>query len=219
MNGAQDLGGMQGFGPVDPEPDEPVFHSEWERRAFALTVAMGFTGQWNIDISRHARESLNPAQYLSSSYYQIWFAGLEKLLVRNELVSREELASGKSSGPAAELQQILAAEDVERMLARGGPSEREVASEPAFAVGDRVRAKNINPPGHTRLPRYARGRIGVIDRIRNAHVFPDANAHGKGEQPQFLYSVRFAAEELWGAEDPDGDEVYIDMWEGYLDPA
>ena len=116
MNGAQDLGGMQGFGPVDPEPDEPVFHREWERRVFALTLAMGFTGQWNIDISRHARESLDPAQYLSSSYYQIWLAGLQKLLVRNDLVSREELASGKASAEPVELSRILAATDVERML-------------------------------------------------------------------------------------------------------
>ncbi len=219
MNGAQDLGGMQGFGPVDPEPNEPVFHSEWERRVFALTLAMGFTGQWNIDISRHARESLDPAQYLSSSYYQIWLAGLQKLLVRNELVSREELASGETSAEPVELSQILAAKDVERLLRRGGPSERDIAVEPAFSIGDKVRAKNINPPGHTRLPRYVRGRTGVIDRLRRAHVFPDTNAHGKGEQPQNLYSVRFAAEELWGAEDPDGDEVFVDMWESYLDPA
>lgn len=219
MNGAQDLGGMQGFGPVDPEPNEPVFHSEWERRVFALTLAMGFTGQWNIDISRHARESLDPAQYLSSSYYQIWLAGLQKLLVRNELVSREELAAGTKSAEPVELAQTLAAKDVERMLRRGGPSERDVAIEPTFSVGDEVRAKNINPPGHTRLPRYVRGRTGVIDRLRKAHVFPDSNAHGKGEQPQHLYSVRFAAEELWGAEDPDGDEVFVDMWESYLDPA
>lgn len=219
MNGAQDLGGMQGFGPVAPEPDEPVFHTEWERRVFALTVAMGFTGQWNIDISRHARETLDPAQYLSSSYYQIWLAGLQKLLLRNELVSRDELASGKVTDPAVELKSILAAPEVARMLGRGGPSQREVSSEPAFAIGATVRAKNMNPPGHTRLPRYARGRIGIIDRNHGAHVLPDANAHGQGEQPQWLYSVRFAAEELWGAPDPDGDAVFIDMWESYLDPA
>ncbi len=219
MNGAQDLGGMQGFGPVDPEPQEPVFHSEWERRVFALTLAMGFTGQWNIDISRHARESLDPAQYLSSSYYQIWLAGLQKLLVRNELVSREELATGTAATEPVEVAQILTAEEVDRSLRRGGPSEREATSKPAFSVGDQVRARNINPPTHTRLPRYVRGRTGVIDRLRKAHVFPDTNAHGKGEQPQHLYSVRFAAAELWGAEDPDGDEVFVDMWESYLDPA
>jgi nitrile hydratase len=219
MNGAQDLGGMHGFGPVSPEPNEPVFHAEWERRVFALTVAMGFTGQWNIDTSRHARETLDPAHYLSSSYYRIWLAGLQKLLVRNELASREELRSGESTNAAAELQRILAAEDVERLLGRGGPSEREVPSPPAFAAGAKVRARNINPPGHTRLPRYARGRTGTVDRVHGAHVFPDANAHGKGEAPQWLYSVKFAAEELWGGEDPDGDAVFIDMWESYLDPV
>ena len=219
MNGAQDLGGMQGFGPVDPEPNEPVFHAEWERRAFALTVAMGFTGKWNIDTSRHARETLDPAQYLSSSYYQIWFAGLQKLLVRSGLLNREEMSSGESAGDPVELERILAAEDVQKMLGRGGPSVREVDSEPAFAVGATVRAKNMHPPGHTRLPRYARGHTGTIDRIHGAHVFPDANAHGQGEQPQWLYSVKFAAAELWGGEDPDGDEVFIDLWESYLEPT
>ena len=125
MNGAQDLGGMQGFGPIDPEPNEPVFHAEWEKRAFALTVAMGFTGQWNIDISRHARESLNPAQYLSSTYYQIWFAGLQKLLVQRELASRDEIASGSMTQEPVEVAHILSAPEVVRTLGRGGPSERE----------------------------------------------------------------------------------------------
>ena len=136
MNGAQDLGGMQGFGPVDPEPNEPVFHDEWEKRAFALTVAMGFTGQWNIDISRHARETLNPAQYLSSTYYQIWFAGLQKLLVERGLVSREEIASGELRDDPVKLARILSAPDVARTLGRGGPTERESPAPAAFAMGD-----------------------------------------------------------------------------------
>ena len=218
MNGAQDLGGMHGFGPIDPEPDEPVFHGDWEARVLALTLAMGFTGQWNIDMSRHARETLDPAQYLSSSYYQIWFAGLTKLLAQRDLATRDEIASGEVTETPIELKRILRAEDVARTLGRGGPSEREAAVEPLFANGDRVRAKNMHPPRHTRLPRYVRGHAGTIHRSHGCHVFPDTNAHGEGEQPQWLYSVRFAATELWGTTSPDNEDVYVDLWESYLEP-
>jgi len=217
MNGAQDLGGMHGFGQVNPEADEPVFHGDWERRVFALTLAMGFTEQWNIDISRHARESMDPADYLSSSYYRIWFTGLQKLLVRGNLVTRDEASSGKSLAPPVKVARVLAASEVAATLGKGGPSERETSAEPAFAIGDTVRARNINPPGHTRLPRYARGRTGTISRSHGCHVFPDANAHGEGEQPQWLYSVKFSARELWGDNSPDHDDVFIDLWESYLE--
>ncbi len=219
MNGAQDLGGMMGFGPVDPEKDEPWFHAEWERRAMGVTIAMGATGSWTIDMSRHARESLPPAEYLSSSYYEIWTKGVERLVVKTGLVGEEELRLGRALAPPAPIKRVLKPEDVPAVLARGGPADRE-ATEPArFEVGDRVRTRNMHPRGHTRLPRYARGREGVIERVHGTHVFPDTNAHGEGENPQWLYTVRFSGRELWGEEADPTIVVSVDAWESYLEPA
>jgi nitrile hydratase len=216
MNGAQDLGGMMGFGPVAPEREEPVFHDDWERRAFGLTIAMGFTGQWNIDMSRAARESLPPARYLSSTYYEIWFEGLRRLLLECGLVSAAELADGHAQGPGkAGLRPLLAA-DVPGMLARGGPSERPATTAARFAIGDPVRTREMNPAFHTRLPRYARGKRGTVVAVHGAHVFPDASARGLGEQPQWLYTVRFDAHELWGP-DTTASSVCTDCWEPYLE--
>jgi nitrile hydratase subunit beta len=219
MNGGQDLGGMHGFGPLEPEAGEPPFHADWERRIFALTLAMGFTGQWNIDASRHARESLPPAQYLSSSYYEIWLAGLERLLRERGLVSEDEIVNGRSAEPARPLARSLAAADVDAALRRGGPAERNTDSVPRFAPGERVRTIPDGPQGHTRLPRYARGRPGEIARVHGHHVFPDCNAMGLGEAPRWLYSVCFAARDLWGAAARTGDRVYLDLWEPYLEHA
>lgn len=219
MNGVHDLGGFQDFGPVLPETDEPVFHAQWERRAFALTLAMAAPGGWNIDMSRHARESLPPAQYLASTYYEIWLAGIEKLMARRGLVTPGEIEAGRMMVPAAAVPRVLTADLVGEVLARGGPADREASGPACFAPGDTVRARNINPKGHTRLPRYARGREGTVVRVHGCHVFPDSNAHGLGEAPQWLYSVRFAARELWGEEAKTGDNVHIDLWEPYLEPA
>jgi nitrile hydratase len=219
MNGAQDLGGMMGFGPIQIEQDEPWFHAEWERRAFGLTLAMGATGSWNIDMSRHARESLPPSEYLTSSYYEIWTKGVEKLVVAAGLVSDEELRLGKALAEPAPIKRVLKAEDVPAVLARGGPAERPLEQPARFAVGDRVRTLNMHPQGHTRLPRYARGRIGVVELVHGAHVFPDANAHGQGERPEWLYTVCFLGQELWGEQADPILSVSIDAWESYLEPA
>lgn len=219
MNGAHDLGGWQSFGPVEAEADEPIFHGEWERRIFALTLAMAAPGGWNIDTSRHARESLPPAQYLSSSYYEIWLAGLEKLMLERGLVTADEIATGHSQAPAKASCRVLEADKVAAALARGAPADRPSTTEARFAAGDRVRALNINPLGHTRLPRYARGRGGIVIAVRGCHVLPDTNAHGEGEQPTWLYGVRFGAQELWGTEANAGDHVHLDLWEPYLEPA
>jgi nitrile hydratase subunit beta len=219
MNGAQDLGGQHGFGPVVPEPDEPAFHADWERRVLALTLAMGMPGGWTIEESRHARESLPPAQYLSSSYYEIWLAGLAKLLAERGLVSADELAAGHPIGPPREVPRILAAAEVPEVLRRGGPTARPATVPAGFAVGDRVRACNLHPTGHTRLPRYVRGRVGMVELVHGCHVFADSSAAGAGEHPQWLYTVRFTGSELWG---PDGDpdsEVSVDAWEPYLEAA
>jgi len=217
MNGAQDLGGMMGFGPVIAEENEPYFHGEWEKRAFAMTLAMGATGTWNIDKSRFFRESLPPAQYLSSSYYQIWLAGLENLLKDAGLVSQPEFDAGKAIDPPASLARILKAEDVAATLKKGGPADRPAQTEPAFAPGDKILTRNEHPEGHTRIPRYVRGRPGTIEAVHGCHVFPDASAMGKGDNPAWLYNVAFKGTDLWGENSDPNLIVRVDLWEPYLD--
>lgn len=210
MNGPHDLGGAQGFGPIVLEADEPRFHAPWERRAFALTVAMGASGAWNLDQARSARESLPPALYLSSGYYQIWFEALERLLA-------ERVLTGPGQSPAPGLR-VLQADAVGAVLARGGPTEREPGGPARFAVGDLVCTRLMNPSGHTRLPRYIRGRCGRIEALRGVHVYPDTHAAGQGEQACWLYTVRFEAAGLWGP-DTTAASVHVDCWEPYLEPA
>ena len=219
MNGAQDMGGVHGFGAVHPEADEPVFHSSWEGRAFALTIAMGATGEWSLDAARFARESLPPAEYLSKSYYEIWLAGLERLLAERGLVAPDEITAGRPLRPAKPVSRTLAAADVEQALERGGPTNREAPGPARFTAGDRVRAKNMHPVTHTRLPRYVRGHIGTVALVHGCHVFPDSQAHWRGEDPQWLYTVRFDARELWGADADPTVAVSVDAFEPYLDPA
>lgn len=219
MNGAQDLGGQMGFGPIAPERDEPLFHAPWEKRALALTLACGAMGHWTIDESRHARESLHPADYLSSSYYEIWTKALEALLLRHGFVTAQELAAGEALTAPTPPKRVLKADMVPAVLAKGGPTDRAREGAPRFKVGDRVRTILIHPRGHTRLPRYARGKVGVIEGLHGAHVFPDSNAHGGGENPDFLYTVAFDARELWGREADPASAVSIDAWEAYLEPA
>ena len=216
MNGAQDLGGMQAFGPIAVEADVSLFHADWERRVLAITLAMGAVGKWNIDTSRAARESLPPAQYLSSSYYQIWFEGLKKLLLSTGLATAEEIEAGKSRRAAAPVPRVLMADEVAAALLRGSPVNRPAADDARFKVGDWVQTCQLNPSTHTRLPRYCRGRRGRIITVHGAHVFPDSNAVGLGEQPQWLYTVRFDAAELWGA-DTTAASICVDCWEPYLD--
>lgn len=216
MNGPHDMGGMQCYGPVIPEVDEPVFHADWEKKALAITVAMGFTGSWNIDISRHARESLPAVQYLKSSYYEIWLAGLQKLMLERQMVTQSELKTGAVETPPKPIKRQLKASEVADALAAGGPVDRQSTSDPIFTVGDRVKTRKINPQGHTRLPRYARNSIGIVDSIQGFHVFPDENSKGTGEEPCWLYSVRFSAEELFGEGADPNQDVLIDCWEPYL---
>jgi nitrile hydratase subunit beta len=216
LNGPHDLGGVQGLGPVRAEPNEPPFHAEWERRAFALTLGIGATGQWTIDEARATRE-LTP-EYLARSYYDIWLTALERLLQSRGLVSAAELAAGRSLDPPRPLERVLRSDDVAVTLGRGGPSTRPAPRAARFSVGDRVRARNMHPPTHTRLPRYVRGHAGTIERLHGCHVFPDSSARREGEDPQWLYTVRFDGRELWG---PDADPtlvVSIDAFEPYLEP-
>jgi nitrile hydratase subunit beta len=217
MDGAHDMGGAKGFGPVVPEPNEPVFHGDWERRAFALTVAMARPGGWNIDMSRFARENRPPEDYLSKSYFQIWLAGLETLMIERGLVTREEIEAGKVLLPPKPGVTPIAPTEVTPAIRRGGPTEREAKRPAMFAVGETVRMKDIHPVTHTRLPQYVRGRLGTIELNHGCHVFPDTNSLGKGEDPQWLYTVRFDGPELWGKDADPTLSVSVDAWESYLE--
>lgn len=219
MNGIHDMGGMQDMGPIVYEKDEPVFHAEWESRVFAMFLAAGAWHRWNLDAFRHTREVLPPADYLQVSYYEQWFAGLQDLLVRRGLVTAEEMQSGKPANGTLRARPPLTPEKIPAAIPNRIHAHRDTPVAPQFQVGQRVRARNINPVGHTRLPRYARGKVGTIARDHGVFVFPDTNAHFLGEKPQHVYSVCFAARELWGAQARERDCVYLDMWDDYLEPA
>jgi len=218
MNGAHDLGGMHGFGQVEIEKNEPVFHFPWEKRAFALTLASGFHGKWNLDMSRYAREQMPPAEYLATTYYEHWLFGLQKLLVEQQLVTAIELQTGHAEAKTSELR-ALQVSDVEPLLRKRRAARLDEDVPPRFRAGERVVARNINPTGHTRLPRYARGRRGVIERDHGVFIFADTHAMSRDKRPQHCYSVRFTARELWGTDASAHDSVFVDLWDDHLDRA
>ena len=217
MDGIHDLGGMHGFGPIEAPEDEPLFEARWQRRVFGLSAMVLGGVVRNVDKFRHAIERMPPAEYLTAGYYGRWLASLETVLLDeghlevDELEGRRgSLARGESPPPAAEI----------RAEALGEASAvRELATPPRFVLGQAVRARNLHPPGHTRLPRYVRGKRGVVVEAHRGFVFPDANAHDRGECPQHLYSVAFAGFELWGEDAEDGTTVSVDLFESYLEPA
>ena len=224
MSRVHDMGGRFGDGPVTSDaPGAPVFAEDWHARALAVTLSCGALGQWNIDISRHARERLAPRDYTRFSYYEKWIAALANLLVEKGLVTREELAAGHGAGPSPLAGKTLKADAVAAALARGGPADRPGGPPPRFAPGDTVRTRKAGnlavPGGHTRLPAYAAGAKGHILRRQGAHVLPDSNAHGRGEAPEPLYAVAFPAAELWLQPEHPRDEVILDLWQSYLEPA
>ena len=210
-----------GFGPVSPELEtaERVFHAPWEARALALTMAAAALGHWSTDGSRFARESLTPAVYYASSYYEIWIRALTNLLVDKGLITLPELASSKGiDPPRLTMRPRLHPEAVAGMLAKGSPYNRPNPAPPLFQPNDPVQTINDHPRGHTRLPRYARARRGVIESVRGSFVFPDANAHGP-DNPQWCYTVVFEARELWGESADPNSTVSIDAFEPYLRAA
>jgi nitrile hydratase subunit beta len=219
MNGVHDMGGMHGMGPVPYERDEPVFHEPWEARVFALNIGMRAWRRWNIDAGRYEIELIPPAEYLRMTYYERWLVRLVGLLVKRDLVTRDEIDAGAPAPGARKAQPVLTAERVASIIRNGAAASRDAAAVPRFAVNQRVRARTINPAGHTRLPRYVRGRTGTIARDHGVYVFPDTNALFQGEKPQHVYSVRFTARELWGEQAPPRDAVYLDLWDDYLEPA
>lgn len=224
MNGPHDMGGMHGFGHVEPEPNEPVFHGDWEKTVYAISRVGGARGVFTGDEFRYAIERLPPAQYLASSYYERWIAALERLFVEKGVVSAEELEARAAllrERPDTPLPRREDPELVARLLARmrTRPRFERPGPHPRFAVGEAVRARNIHPVGHTRLPRYARGKPGVIHQQRGCHILPDASAHGRPDVAEPLYSVRFEGVVLWDDAPGRPDAVYLDLWESYLEPA
>jgi nitrile hydratase beta subunit len=218
MNGVHDMGGMHGMGPIQYEKNEPVFHAPWEGRMYALNRTMRAWGKWNLDASRRAGELIPPAEYFRMTYYEKWLASLIDLMVDSNLVTRAEIESGKPSSSSRATPPVTAADAVATSTIRPS-ARRDVAVSPRFKVGERVRARNLNPANHTRLPRYARGKAGTVERDHGVFLFPDTNAHFLGEKPQHVYSVRFSARELWGDAGMPQDAVYIDMWDDYLESA
>jgi nitrile hydratase subunit beta len=217
-NSIHDMGGMHGFGPVEPELNEPVFHSEWEKRVLAMQRAMGATGLWTIDGGRASLEHLPPIAYFDASYYKRWFLGLERRVVARGLIGEDEIAAGRSLRPGIRLNRKMTLGDAMKPPLRGN-FERSSAFPARFKAGDAVRARNINPTTHTRLPRYTRGKLGTVEAVRGCQVFPDSAAVGGGENPQWLYAVVFTACELWGEEADPSIKVSIEAFEPYLLPA
>ena len=219
MNGVHDMGGMQDMGPVQREKNEPVFHARWEGRVWGMMWLGSAWGKWNLDAMRHAIERIPPADYLRMSYYEKWLAALVDLVTGRGLVTRAEIESGKPAAGSTKATPPVKAESVPALIARGNPVKRDVAVAARFQAGQRVRGRNINPTTHTRLPRYARGKVGTVERDHGVFLFADSNAHSQGERPQHLYSVRFAARELWGDQASPRDSIYVNLWDDHLEPA
>lgn len=219
MNGGHDMGGTHGMGSIQYERNEPVFHDPWEARLFALNRAVRAWRKWTTDASRHAVELIPAPEYLRMSYYEQRLHSLVELMVKSGLVTRAEVENGRPAPGSPKAAPALIASAVPGMLAKGRPKSREVRVAARFNVGQRVRARNIHPTGHTRLPRYARGKLGTIHLDHGVYVFPDTNTDSLGEKPQHLYSVGFAARELWGEQVSSRDAVYLDMWDDYLECA
>jgi nitrile hydratase subunit beta len=216
-NSVHDMGGMHGFGPVAAEPEEPVFHADWEARVYALQRAMGATGLWTIDGGRASLENLPPVEYLAASYYKRWFLGLERRVVAHGLVGEDEIAAGRSLRPGIRLNRKLTLDDAKQISFTR--FDRPAPVPARFKAGDRVRTRSMHPKTHTRLPRYARDKRATVEAVRGCHVFPDSAALGAGENPQWLYTVVFTAKELWGEDTDSSIKVSIEAFEPYLLPA
>jgi nitrile hydratase len=218
MNGVHDMGGMHGFGAI--ERDEAMFHADWEKRARAMMSAT--VGRfYHLDAFRYGIEQMDPAHYLRSSYFERWLASVEYNLAQAGVVTSEEIDSRTEllrREPDTDLPAPGAASHSSPPPAQGQMASSEQFSA-RFAVGDCVVARNLHPAGHTRMPRYVRGKRGVIHLVHGPEIFPDTNAHGLGENPEVVYSVRFEARELWGDTAEPGTTLNIDLWESYLEPA
>jgi nitrile hydratase beta subunit len=212
MNGIHDLGGMQDMGPLPLEENEPIFHEDWERSVLATNFILFMRGVYNVHELRYSMERIPPLEYLGSPYFLHWLDGFERILLEKGVITKEELASGQASSPLPQ-----------GGRAGGAPPQRPLPAPPPnpprFKVGDRLRAKNINPRTHTRLPRYVRGRFGTVAACLGAFEFADSLAQGRHDNNQHVYSVRFEGSELWGPDAGPKDAVYIDLYESYVEAA
>ena len=217
MNGIHDMGGMVNFGPIITEKNEPVFHEDWERAVFANTLALVGTGYFCVDEMRRCTEQIPPVQYLASSYYENWLESLVNILREKNVVTAEEIQVGQSLRTDGTALPPLPKEGAEFITSNPLPTLQEIEQPPLFKVGDTVTAKVMHPAHHTRLPRYTRGRQGTVEKNNGAFLLPDSNAHGDAENPQYNYSVRFSARELWGNDAPPKDCLFIDLFESYME--
>jgi nitrile hydratase subunit beta len=219
MNGVHDMGGMHGFGAIEHEKNEPVFHAPWEGRVYAMNRALGLWGKWTTDASRQVKEVIAPAEYFRMNYYEKWHVGIIALLLKTGLVTQQEINSGKRAPGSPKVTPPLTGALAPAWFAKAVPKKQGPPVDARFQVGQRVRARNINPEGHTRLPRYARGKVGVIESDQGVFSFADRIAHFLADKPQHVYSVRFTARELWGDAANSKDTVYLDLWDDYLESA
>jgi nitrile hydratase subunit beta len=222
MDGIHDLGGKQGFGPVTRESDEPVFHARWEGRVFGMSLSGAGGAARNSDHFRHAIERIDPVAYLTHGYYGRWLGGLEIRIVEagildSAAITRRAIELGAAADDSVAARPSPTPDRIDYPAAEPH-SRRPVGGSPRFRIGDRVRTRSHGVSGHTRLPAYARGRSGRIVTWHDGWVFPDSNAHGRGENPQHLYTVAFDGHELWGDDSEAGIVVHLDLFEPYLDP-
>jgi nitrile hydratase subunit beta len=217
MNGIHDMGGMQDMGPIQYAKTEPVFHEAWEGRVYAMSYALQGTGKLRLGL-RPPMEAIPPEEYLRMSYYERWLTSVTERLIASDLVTRAEIKSGRPEGGNVKASFALSPADAVAAQLKIPATRRDVHVAARFQVGQSVRARNINPVTHTRLPRYARGKSGKVERDHGVFVFSDTSVYSQGEKPQHLYSVRFSARELWGDQAAPQDAVYLDMFDDYLEP-
>jgi nitrile hydratase len=215
MNGIHDMGGMHGMGLIKHDPNEPVFHEVWEGRAWGLQRSMAPWGRGRWGNTRYELERIPPAEYLRMPYYERWFHVLVNRLLRSELITADELSAGRAdpSRPRPALP------EAPPRSATAGAARMNIPVKAAFRLGQHVRARNVHPEGHTRLPRYTRGREGTVIRDNGVFALQDTDVNGQslGGRPQHVYTVRFAARELWGQQASPRDSVNVDLWEDYLE--
>ena len=214
MNGIHDMGGMQGLGELHYEETEPVFHDPWEGRVPAMMLALGVFGGFRVPI-----ESIPAADYLRMSYYERWLVALNEQIVKYELATRTEIERGRPDPGSVKATTALTPAEARETLFRTSQSELEIEVAARFQVGERVRGRNIHPTTHTRMPRYTRGKTGIVERDRGVFALPDNEVYDLDPKPQHVYLVRFMARELWGEEASALDSLYIDMWDDYLEAA
>lgn len=219
MDGIHDLGGMDNFGPIETEENEPVFHADWERAIFSNVVALLGAGYFKVDEVRRATEEIPPVKYIQSQYYEKWLDSTLALLYEKNVVTPDEIEQGRSLSATGFTLPPLPKEGAEFVLNNPVPANVDVDVKANFNVGDAIVSKNMHPHHHTRIPRYVRGKRGVVEKDYGVFLLPDTNGHSGPDKPQHVYSVRFMARELWGDDASPKDSLYIDLFDDYMEHA